>query len=117
MYSLFWTVMQGWLVFLLNNVWYSSLKMRPIDCLETSVTKHLPMYHLIRAKTRTQLTLSKSVSFEFFIPYHLALEMKVKNIAKQTNDKTFFSDSTRQKFLLLLNADYEVQIGNRSRIV
>jgi len=40
--------------------------------------------------------------------------MKVQNIAKQLKDNTFCSVSTRQKFLLLFNADYEVQIGNRS---
>jgi len=66
------------------NFRYSAWKMRPIDCPETSVTKHQPTYHLRRAKTRTLLTLSKSVIFRilFVIPYHLALEMKVQNIAK-----------------------------------
>jgi len=43
--------------------------------------------------------------------------MKVQNIAKQLKDNTFCSVSTRQKFLLLFNADYEVQIGNRSWII
>ena len=90
--------------------------MKPIDCPETSVTEHQPMYHLRRAKTRTLLTLSKSLIFRilFIIPYHLALEMKLQNIAKQLKDNTFCSVSTRQKFVSLFNADYEVRIGNLS---
>jgi hypothetical protein len=92
--------------------------MRPTDCLETSVTKHVPTYHLIMTKTGAILILSKSVLFRiFFIPYHLALEKKVKNITEQPNNNTFFSESTGQNFLFLLNADFEVQIGNRSWII
>jgi hypothetical protein len=73
-----------------------------------SVTKHQPTYRLRRAKARTLPTLSKSVIFGilFIIPYHLALEMKIQNIAKELKDNTFGSVSTGQKFLLLFNADF-----------
>jgi hypothetical protein len=83
--------------------------MRTVDCPETSVTKHQSTYPLRRAKISTLLALSNSVIFRilFIIPYHLVLEMNVKNIVKQLKDNTFFSVSTtRKKFTLLFNADY-----------
>lgn len=57
------------------NFRYSSWKTRHIDCPETSVSKHQPTYHLRRAKTRTLLTLSKSVIFRilFVIPLSLSI--------------------------------------------